>query len=248
MPVAYRADVLLSAVSSQSGGGLSSLSVQLGGLAALAGVDTSVDGKKNENMATLSSRKLIESFIEQNKLLPVLYAEQWDARHKQWKAGSEKPPTIQRAVEQFRKEIWSVAEEKKTGLVTVAVVWHDPHQAADWANRLVKNVNETLRAQAIANSTRNLTYLNEKLEETSVVELRQTIFRLIESEVKNVMVAQGSEEFAFKVIDKAVVPEKPIKPRRGKIVVGFSLLGLLLACGSVLLGWGREPAATAAQL
>ncbi len=242
LPVIYKADALVSPVSSEDGGGLAAMASQFGGLAALAGVNVGSGGKKNEAIATLNSRKLIEDFIRRNDLLPVLYTKQWDAAGKRWTVAEADQPTLWKAVEHFRKDTWSVSQDKKNGLITVAVQWGDPVLAALWVNQLVDAANETLRAQAIANSNRHLAYLNEQLEKTSVVELRQAMFRLIEAEVKNVMLAQGSEQYAFKIIDKAVVPERKIKPKRAQIAVMATVLGLMSACFYVLLRGSRRSA------
>ena len=95
---------------------------------------------------------------------------------------------------------------------------------------MVKLTNATLRDRAIAESNRNLSYLNAQLEKTSVVELRQAIYRLIETEVKSVMIAEGSQEYAFKVIDPAVIPQDKIKPQRGLMVFSGFFLGFLFSC------------------
>ena len=237
MPVYYRADVLISPASSDSaGGGLSALAGQFGGLAALAGVNVGGgDGKKGESLATLSSRALTENYIQRENLMPILFADQWDEDRKDWKASVKKKPTLWDGVKAFNKKIRTVAQDKKTGLVTITIEWRDPKLAAQWANDLVKLTNQILRQGTIANSTRNLDYLNQQLDKTSAVELRQSIYRLIETEVKNVMLAQGSEEFAFKVIDPAVMPEEKSKPKRAQIVLGALMLALIASSLGVLL-------------
>ena len=44
---------------------------------------------------------------------------------------------------------FSVDEDKKSGLITLSITWKDPQVAANWANDLVKQLNEQLREQAI---------------------------------------------------------------------------------------------------
>ena len=41
-------------------------------------------------------------------------------------------------------------EQEKSGLITLSISWNDPYVAAQWANDLVKQLNEQLREQAIA--------------------------------------------------------------------------------------------------
>lgn len=243
----YRAEIVVSPVEgSSSKSGLSALAGQLGGLASLAGVSLSGGGDKSEAIATLRSRALTENYIRQQDLLPILFAKKWDASNKQFYRNAQgKIPTLWDGNKLFAKEIRTVAEDKKTGLVTLGIEWEDPAKAAQWANDLVKLANQTLRDRAITESNRNLTYLNEQLGKTSVVELRQAIFRLIETEVKNVMVANGSEEYAFKVIDPAVIPEERFGPQRKLIVLlGFSsglILSTLYALVRYVVAFGQKP-------
>ena len=70
--------------------------------------------------------------------------------------------------------------------------------------------NDNLRDRAIAESERNISYLNEQAAKTDVVGIRQTIYNIMETEINKAMLAKGSEEYAFKLIDPAVVPQKTL--------------------------------------
>ena len=75
--------------SSGIGGALRS---QFGGLAALAGVDLgSGGGRKDESIATLSSLGFARDFIVAENLLPVLFADKWDAAANRWRDPSQVP-------------------------------------------------------------------------------------------------------------------------------------------------------------
>lgn len=226
----FRAEVLIApAKEGDSRGGLSALAGQFAGLGSLAGIGFGGGSDKSQAVATLSSRALTERYIHDQNLLPVLFPHRWDSAKEAFTPNSRgKVPTLWDGNKLFNG-IRAVAEDKKTGLVTLSIEWKDPQQAAQWANDLVKLANSTLRNRAIADSNRNLDYLNEQLEKTGVVEVRQAIYRLLETEVKNIMVAQGSEEYAFKVIDPAVVPQDKSRPKRSLITLAGGLFGLMLA-------------------
>jgi len=49
--------------------------------------------------------------------------------------------------------------------------------------------------------------------------MRKTLFDLIANEQKNVMLANTQKDFAFRVLDPAVEPDKKIKPKRSLIVI-----------------------------
>nr|WP_258539259.1 Wzz/FepE/Etk N-terminal domain-containing protein [Dissulfurirhabdus thermomarina] len=232
LPPVYRAEVLLAPVTDQDQDArLSSLASRFGGLAAMAGVDIGgTESSKAEAVATLTSRSFTEAFIKEEKLLPVLFADEWDTEKRRWKAADpEDRPTLWDAWRRFDEDVRFVEEDRKTGLVTLAVEWTDPELAARWANELVRRVNARLRERAVAEARRSIDYLERELRKTDVVELQQAIYRLIEGQIKTIMLANVREEYAFRVIDPAAPPREKERPRRALIVVGGTLGGGLLA-------------------
>jgi uncharacterized protein involved in exopolysaccharide biosynthesis len=113
-------------------------------------------------------------------------------------------------------------------LVTLAIEWKDPEVAAKWAAELVNRVNKRIREQDIEESQRKLAYLNEELNKSSLVELRLAISRVIEEQINAMMLAQSQIEYAFEVIDPAVVPKQRVRPKRTLIVIVAVVLGGLL--------------------
>ena len=228
----YRVEALVAPVAEDQRNGLSAFAGQFGELAALAGINLrGGGGSKDEAIALLKSRSLTEKFIDDNHLLPVLFADDWDAVAGQWRAKDPQDvPTMWAAYRLFDEEIRSVTENPKTGLVTIAVEWTDPEQAKTWTDQLIQAVNLEMRIRAIREAERSLTYLNEQLLKTDVVELKQAIFRLVESQTKQMMLANVREDYAFKVIDPAAVPDAddPIRPSPSLLLFLGSLAGLTM--------------------
>lgn len=224
----YRAEVLLAPAQEKSiPGGLG----QLGGLAGLAGLaGISIGGGGTaEPVAVLQSREFASKFIEDLDLVTVVLADDWDAEQKRWKdADPEDWPDIRDAVKYFEEEVRSVSVDKRTGLVTLDIEWTDPVVAAEWANLLVRRLNERMRARALVESERNVQYLREELNSTNVVSLQQSIGRLLEAELQKLMLARGNEEFSFRVIDPATPPKKRESPKRALVVLAATILGGLL--------------------
>ena len=222
----YRAEVVIAPVSQKGASVSSALRGQLGGLASLAGIDLGGgDVRKEESLATLAASGFARDFILSENLLPVLFAERWDAKSNRWRAG-RKPPTVGDAVKLFTNDVRSISEDRKTGLVKVAVEWYSPDLAARWANHMVEMANERLRTEVTRDAGQSIDYLNKELEKTNVVELRQAIYRLIEDQVSRAMLANVQREYAFRVIDSAVPPEFKSRPKRVMFVVVGALLGL----------------------
>ena len=217
---------------------LSSVMGQLGGLASLAGAALSGGGNKDEYVEYLRSHDFTARFIEDEKLLPVLFYRKWDAQRGRWNVDDpDDIPTVSDGVELFDRGVRSVQEDRRTGLVTLTILWRDREQAAKWANLLVERVNRDLRQRAIAESEASIAYLNSELAKTSAVELRQSLFRLFENQTKTIMFARVRAQYAFKVIDPAFVPDadKFVRPKRLAMILIGALAGVM--AGLVLVAF-----------
>ena len=228
LPNVYRAEVSL--VPAQTEGNknsnLGSMLNGLGGFASMTWVSLG-GGSADESLAVLQSREFLWKFVQEKHLLSALFER---SQLDEW-FDTEVPQRGQWDV--YRLFIssgkLSVTRDKDTGIVTLALDWKDPVLAARWANELVSSLNQYLAEQAIGRSERNLHYLNEELMRTPVEEMRKTIFELIASERKNAMVANTQKDFAFKVLDPAVTPDRKAKPKRLLIVVLAAFIGGFLA-------------------
>ncbi len=107
--------------------------------------------------------------------------------------------------------------------------------AAQWANDLVKQLNEQLREQAIADSKKRVGYLEQELAKTTLQDMRAVLYNLLESEKQKAMLANVNEDFALEVIDPAVAPETREKPKRKLIVALGGVCGGFLGIFAVFL-------------
>ncbi len=231
MPNIYRAEVLLAPANTDDakGGGLSAALGGLGGLASMAGISVGGGGSTEQNLAVLKSRDFLWKFVQEKKLMPILFEDKWDEQQKKWKeTDPKKQPGQLDAHRLLINGILSVDRDKKTDLVTVSVELKDAALAAEVANSLVEQLNLYLAQQSITRSESNLQYLNEELMRTQIEEMRKILFDLIATEQKKVMLANTQKDFAFKVLDKAVEPDKKIKPKRSLIVILSALVAAFL--------------------
>lgn len=228
----YRAEVLLVPAKEQS---TPMLGGQLGGLAALAGVNVG-EGNAVEALAVLQSREFARAFIEQYDLLPLFFADAWDADEKRWQVDDPADaPDIRDGVKFFHEEVLRVSEDRGSGLVTLAIEWIDPDVAAEWASTLVRRLNDRLRDRALQEAQTNVNYLRSQMVSTNLVTLQESIGRLLENELQQLMLAKGNEEFAFKILDPAVSPKQRVRPKRALIVILGTILGGLLGAFGVLV-------------
>ncbi|WP_319437891.1 Wzz/FepE/Etk N-terminal domain-containing protein [Vibrio cholerae] len=255
-PNIYKADALLAPAESSGSGGLAKMAGQLGGLATLAGVNLGSGESSQTELAAqvMKSRQFIQHFIEKYELLvPLMAGKEWDLSSNQLIINNElydeqtrtwlrepqglrgAKPTAQEAHEMFIKNILTVSSDKTSGLYTVSVSHYSPYIAQQWATWLVAEINQVMRERTIAETTQNLDYLQEQLQKTSVADMQATFYKLIEEQTKSLMLAQVQDEFVFKVVDPAVVPELKDKPKRALICVLGTLLGGMLGVAIVLV-------------
>ena len=254
-PNIYIASALLSPAEG-SGGGLSGLMKQYGGLASLAGVSlpgAQEDSRAQLGMELMKSRAFIRDFVERHDILPelmavksweqasgeVLYDEDlYDAATGIWVRDVNPPQLPQPSAQEAHKafiEILGISEDKQTGYVSVSIEHQSPVVAAQWVSWLVKDVNATVRMQDVDEAERSIEYLKQQAAKTSLADLQTVFFELIQSQTETVMLAEVRPEYIFKTIDPAVVPEEKSKPSRAFICVLGTLLGGMLGVVIVLI-------------
>ncbi|QKI89761.1 Wzz/FepE/Etk N-terminal domain-containing protein [Thiomicrorhabdus xiamenensis] len=251
----YRAQVVLAPV--QSEGKSAGLAAQFGGLASLAGINLGGGGASDTGtaIAILQSRKFGERFIQENNLKPYLFSKSWDADKKVWieqspgvmasikalimpastggQGGYQREPlapgepSLWDAYKEFSKML-TVSTAKDSGFVTVSVEFTDPVLAAQWATQMVQDINQLMKTQSLAEAQRSNAYLEQQLKKTSLAEVRQSIYQMMEANIKTMMLANTSDDVVFKTIDPAVVPEEKSKPKRSLIMAVAMVLGLML--------------------
>lgn len=253
-PNIYKSEVLL-APASEDANKMGALASQFGGLASLAGINMGGGGgdKTTLTLAVLNSRKFINQFVNKHALKVTLFAgESWseatgelvldaeiyDAQKQSWlrevDPGKSAEPTDWEVYKEFKK-IYAISTDKETGMITISIESLSPIVAKKWLEQLVKDINAEMRAKDLHDSERNIRYLKKNLQQTDYADMQTVFYQLIEQELKTQMLAQVQAEYAFKIIDPAVVAEEKSKPKRALIAVLGTLLGGMLGVMLVLV-------------
>lgn len=227
---AWRSEVVMViAKGDQESGALSALG-NLGGISALAGIGP-MDAARTENIATLKSDGLIRTYLLQGAVAAdFCKADIIDcAKYGPWKSGPSEE-LLYRMTRKFEHSVLDVEEDKLTGLIKVSVTWVDRTIAAQWANGIVELVNRRLQERAVDEARRRMKYLEADFQKTELVPLRDASSRLMESEVKNEMLAETRPDYGFRIIDsaRAAAAYDYVKPRRALMIAGGAVMGFLL--------------------
>ena len=255
LPNIYRSEALLAPSSEQQGGGLSAMAGQLGGLASLAGINLGGNTLDKTALAVevAQSREFLSRFIRQHQLEVQLLAvtkmdkstgqliinsELYDESQKKWirevPAGKSVAPTDWELVKAFR-ESFQISQDKKSGLVTMAVEYYSPEVAKQWVDWLVADLNMAMKERDQAEAKHNIAYLKEQLAKTSIADMQSVFYKLIEEQTKTLMLTEVSQEYVFKTIDPAVVAEEKAKPKRALIVLLAAIISTMFGMAFVLL-------------
>ncbi len=255
LPNIYKSEATLAPTEEASGGGLSQMAGQLGGLASLAGVNLGSQGADKTTIALeiLKSRAFIKGFVEKYDILPELMAvEEWNrdtgivfnselynSEIKEWVREVEPPkqpePSSWEYVKVFRESVLEVSKDDTTGLVTIAVNHQSPEVAQQWVAWLIEEINNHMRERDIQEAKRSLEYLDKELQSTSLSDMQQVFYQLIEKQTQTIMLANVRPEYIFQTLDPAVVPEQKAKPSRALICIIGTFLGGFLSVGFVLV-------------
>ena len=255
IPNQYKATALL-APAQADGGGLSSALGQLGGLASLAGVSIGEGSSSESQIAQeiMKSWSFVESFIADNDLEVEVYAAKgwskssgelkidddvYDIDAQEWllkdaETGEVRPPTSWQLFQRFNA-MTSVSQDKQSGLVSVSIEYYSPVIAKEWLDLYVAAINEHMQTRQVAKVTSNIRYLEAQIAKTSIAEMREVFYTIIEEQTKNKMVAEASPDYAFVAVSPSMVPEERSKPSRALIGVLGTLLGGMLGAVIVLI-------------
>lgn len=255
-PNTYNSEALLAPASEEKSGGLGALAGQFGGLASMAGINLGGGGgvdKTQMAIEVMKSRQFASEFIQSHDLLPdLMAADKWEMANdtlvyddelynpqtKTWvrevKAPFKPEPSMQEAFKEFTKVI-AVNSAKDTGMVTVSVEHLSPSVAQQWVTWLIQDINKVMKERDVAEANRSSEFLTKQIAQTNIADIRTILYQLIEEQTKTIMFAEVRDEYVFKTIDPALIPEEKSGPKRALICVLGTLLGGMLAVMLVLI-------------
>jgi uncharacterized protein involved in exopolysaccharide biosynthesis len=258
LPDQYKATVTLVPTESTNLSSLSRLAGQFGGLASLAGVSLGGDSgtdKTTMAMELVKTWDFLDNFIRNNELEVAVFAatgwdrqtdqlvidpDLYDSAAKKWVRdfdpgkGETADPSSWELYEEFRDRI-AVTKDANTGLVTLSVEYYSPIMAKQWVDKLVSALNQHIRVRDRNQASESIDYLLRQIDQTSLAEMKNVFYQLVEEQTKNLMLTEVTEEYVFSVLSPARIPEEESSPNRALICISGTILGFILAIFVVLL-------------
>lgn len=247
-PDTYRANAVITPVSSQDGlggSGLSTLAQQFG---AIPGLSIPDSGSSAEIVSLLNSNILREKVLARDGFIRMLFPERWDAEKKEWKSAEKKAPllnpmSLARSFFQAHESaasnapggagsagptVWDgirrlkervdVTQSARDSTITISADAPTPEAAAGTVDYLLDTLNRHMSGEAQRVARINRKYLEGQLYAAADPIIRQKIYNLIARQIEVDMMSEVKENFAFKVIDPPMVPDQRVSPRRIRMI------------------------------
>jgi len=110
-----------------------------------------------------------------------------------------------------------------------------PKKVARLANAFAKDFNEYMKLEEIEKTDRIEVFLMGELSKTKNIEMRKSIYRLMETQLIIKMLASSKKQHTVEILDPAVPPIEKSSPAKKKITL-LTLIGTILLSISFLIG------------
>ena len=112
-----------------------------------------------------------------------------------------------------------VTNKQKEGIVELTFEFNDPNETALITQDIIDELNEYMSSEAKRVAETNKKYLESDVNTVSDPFIKDKIFNLIAQQAEMAVMAEAKENFAFKVLDPPMVPDRRIRPKRGQMVM-----------------------------
>lgn len=241
MPNIYQSQAVLS-VPSTGSSAMGSLGRLAGSLPFSLGLPSS-GGTGQKLIDFLSSSNLKQRLIEKYELLPRLYKDGWDPINKKWLEDDPKAqPSVVKALQGGTfNSIYTVAQNDKSGLITIKWTDEDPKFAATMLERVIGELDHYLNfeyetdaklerlfvEQQVEKATADLLHWEKQLPTATLTQnvisrerlVTQTVYQELRKQLELAKINEAKQLVSFKVLDAPFVPELKFKPKRSMICV-----------------------------
>lgn len=202
----------------------------IGALAAQFGVTMQQSSNVSEIVGLLKSNILMQMVMEKGKFYDVLF----DKDDLKGKNDNEKR---WRAIRLLKENMVKITDNRKENIIGISVRYKDPVVAQRIAGTILEELTEHMTKEAKRVADANKAHLDQEIVVAADPLVRQKIYTLIAQQVETAMMAAAKENFAFKVIDPPMVPDKRIRPKRTLMVILAFVVSLFMG---VLAALARE--------
>lgn len=200
----------------------------------------------------MESQQLAKKLDEKYGMLRTVYAGQWDAEKGEWRKKSEEDLSWREKIDKYLNVYGSLPpgpealaryiggtlvfdEIKETSFSTVKVEHEDRDRALELLQQVYWTADELLREQDKVKTLERISYLQSRIEATSIAGLRTALTSALVSAEQNAHLMSGGLPYAADVIDPPFVSDMKTKPSLIKFIAAPAVIATALGMLLVLL-------------
>ena len=125
----------------------------------------------------------------------------------------------------------------------MTVTHQSPDFALEFLELIIQQINANSREKDLSYSDLTLDYLYSELDIATQGDIKLSINRLIEAQLKQKMLARVKQNHFIEPLDLPFMPEQRTSPRRTLIVILSTLIGMVLGfAGNLIYFYGFKKA------
>ena len=241
----YKSTAIIKPVDEKSSPEISSNFSQL---ASFTGIDLIQGNQSIEPIiATLQSRSFLNNFTKERSLKSDIFAlVYWDGEKK----------IFDKSIYDVQKNTWVGLDNIKlepseedvhehyldnlsvikleNGLIEISYISRSPLFSKKVIEWLIQDINNFKKNKDVRKYEDSITFLKNQLSLSSASETRLTISALISNNLKDLALANISDDYIFEYIDEPFIPEKKTYPRRSLIAILSMFGGILTSIVTVI--------------
>ncbi len=233
---------------------------QLSGMASLAGITlpTESNDRSTEAIEKIKSFEFFDKhFLPNISLENLMAVRDWEydtntiiydenifnSSKSEWiREVSYPKKTIPSAQEAFKtyNTILNISQDTKTSFVYLTVKHHSPFIAQKWAEIIISEINNSMRINDKDKALKSIEFLNNQLPRVNYEEIRVSIAKLQEEQMKSLMLIESNDDYVFQTLDSPIVPEIKSSPNRALICFLITLFGFIFSLLIIVIRHHRE--------
>lgn len=219
------------------------------GLSSMIGLNLfgETNSSASEIIELIQSREFVKRLIRFEDVLPSLLAiesydssskkltfdsDVYDSKTKKWvrnvNQNQSSKPTYLEAHRAY-SEMLDVSVDKVSGLISLKFEHVSPIFAQKILSLIIREANNFNREMDIKNTNLALSHFEKELSKTSLLEMKESINQLIETQLETRMMASIYDDYILVSIEPPFVPDRRSKPSRSFIVIFSTLIGGLMS-------------------
>ncbi|HQE81100.1 MAG TPA: Wzz/FepE/Etk N-terminal domain-containing protein [Syntrophorhabdaceae bacterium] len=183
-----------------------------------------------EVVSLLKSNTLRERIIKRYNLLKLFFEDDYEELKKQ----KNENELLWMGLRRF-DDITKVNFKQKDNTIEIVVGYKDPKIARDLVNYTLAELTDYMSIEAKRVAETNKKYLESQLENTADPFIKTKLYTLIAQQLETAMMAEVKENFAFKVLDAPMIPDKRSKPKRKLMVLIAFVVSLFIGIFAAFL-------------